>query len=76
MTIQDWELDEAIELIGIASPFRSYPGTGGIWAGSNKNIADAQFDDWGLARATATILNAVLEGKLIRAPDVESKTEK
>jgi hypothetical protein len=34
-------------------------------AGNNVGIADATFEDWGLARATAEILNAVLDGRLV-----------
>lgn len=60
----DDDLKDAIELVKIGSPYRSYPGTGGIWAGRNQDFADANFVDWGLARATATILNAVVGGKL------------
>jgi hypothetical protein len=60
----DDELMESVELARMASPFRSYPGTGGIWCGSNNNLADATFDDWGLARAVARIMNAVLDGTL------------
>jgi hypothetical protein len=61
------KLTDAIELIRIgagAAGYRSYPGTGGMWAGGNDGIADATFEDWGLARATAEILNAVLDGRL------------
>jgi hypothetical protein len=32
--------------------------------GLNDGLADATFEDWGLARATAEILNAVLDGRL------------
>jgi hypothetical protein len=62
-------LQEAIEIAGIAAGdgYRSYPGTGGIWAGGNNDIADATFVDWGLAAATARILNAVIAGELITA---------
>jgi hypothetical protein len=59
------ELKEAIDLVRIGAPYRSYAGTGGIWAGHNRNSADAQFEDWGLARATAIILNAVLDETLV-----------
>jgi hypothetical protein len=52
------ELDEALDLLGIAVPVRTYPGCGGLWFGHNTGIADATFDDWGLARAVAVILNA------------------
>jgi hypothetical protein len=41
-----------------ALEIRSYPGTGSLWFGRNSEFADASFTDWGLARATATILNA------------------
>jgi len=65
------ELAEAIELARLAAPFRSYAGTGGIWHGrrhddEHQYMPDARFDDWGLARATAIILNAVLDGSLTR----------
>jgi hypothetical protein len=45
-------------------PARSYPGTGGLWFGANNGMADATFEDWGLARAVAIILNAANEGRL------------
>lgn len=69
------ELEEAIELIKIGAGkegYRSYPGTGGIWAGRNEQFADATFVDWGLARATALILNAVIDGRLTM-PSAEGK---
>ncbi len=65
------KLADAIELARIGAGkqgYRSYPGTGGIWAGDDGGsigIADATFMDWGLARATAEILNAVLDGRLV-----------
>ena len=55
----------AIELAKIGGPYRSFPGTGGIWAGHNEQFPDADFRDWGLARATAIILNAIIDGQLI-----------
>jgi hypothetical protein len=61
------DLEDAIELVRIGAGkvgYRSYPGTGGIWAGNNDGLADAVFVDWGLARATTEILNAVLDGRL------------
>ena len=64
------DLEDAIELVRIGTGkvgYRSYPGTGGIWAGNNDGLADAVFVDWGLARATTEILNAVLDGRLTRA---------
>jgi hypothetical protein len=64
------KLADAIELVRIgagATGYRSYPGTGGVWAGGNDGIADVVFSDWGLARATAEILNAVLDGRLTSA---------
>ena len=60
----DDNLKDAIELIGMAMPARSYPGTGGLWFGHNQNMADATFEDWGLARAVAIILNAVHANQL------------
>lgn len=65
--LRNAELEDAIEIIRIGAGkqgYRNYPGSGGIWAGRNENFADATFVDWGLARATATILNAVLDGTL------------
>ena len=47
------KLTDAIELIRIgagAKGYRSYPGTGGMGVGGNDGIADATFEDWGLAR--------------------------
>jgi hypothetical protein len=49
---------------------RSYPGSGSLWFGRNSEFADATFTDWGLARATATILNAVRTGQLVPAEPV------
>ena len=57
-------LEDAIEIVKIGAPYRTYSGDGGMWCGQNRGIADANFDDWGLARATAAILNAVVEGRL------------
>jgi hypothetical protein len=37
--------------------------------GANGGIADITFVDWGLARATAEILNAVLDGRLVKASE-------
>lgn len=59
-----WTLEHAIEIAKIGGPYRSFDGTGGLWAGTHEGIADATFDDWGLARATSIILNAVLDGRL------------
>jgi hypothetical protein len=50
-------------------PARSYSGTGGLWFGANNGMADAAFEDWGVARAVAVILNAAHEGRLIPATD-------
>jgi hypothetical protein len=60
-------LEEAIEIADIGAGrygYRTYGGSGGMWAGTNTGFADAQFTDWGLAKATAIILNAVLDGRL------------
>jgi hypothetical protein len=59
------ELLDAIGLVEIGSPYRTYGGSGGIWSGINDQIPDANFIDWGLARATAIILNAVVSGRLV-----------
>ena len=64
------KLTDAIKLARIgagAMGYRSYAGSGGMWVGGNDGIADATFEDWGLARAVAEILNAVLDGRLISA---------
>jgi hypothetical protein len=71
----DNKLADAIELVHIGAGkhgYRSYPGSGGLWVGDPNGtdgigIADASFTDWGLARAVAEILNAVLDGRLIGA---------
>ena len=65
------ELEEAIELAGIGAPYRTYSSSGGMWSGhSDDRMADATFTDWGLARATAIILNAVVAGTLqVRTPE-------
>ena len=57
-------LEEEIELIKFAGPYRNYPGSGGIWAGSNDGIADGNFTDWALGRAMARIAQAVCDGEL------------
>lgn len=71
----DQRLATAIEIARIGAGrdgYRTYPGTGGIWAGSNQNTPDASFVDWGLARATVEILNAVLDGRLVETgPNLE-----
>jgi hypothetical protein len=54
--------------IGRLLKSRSYPGTGGIWLRRNVHRPDAEFIDWGLARAVAEILNALADGRLVRAP--------
>ena len=36
--------------------------------GARPGLADATFQDWGLAKATAVHLNAVLVGRLVIAP--------
>lgn len=60
------DLADAIELVKLAGRrgFRNYPGTGGIWFG-NETLAQGRFDDWGLGRAVARILNAVNDGRLV-----------
>lgn len=65
-----WTLEHSIEIAKIGAGhegYRAYNGSGGLWAGSYNGMADAQFDDWGLARATAEILNAVIDGRLVPA---------
>jgi hypothetical protein len=72
------KLVDAIELVRIGAGragYRSYPGTGGVWAGANGGIADAVFEDWGLARATAEILNAALDGRLSAVDQIETLAE-
>jgi hypothetical protein len=65
-------LADAIDLVAIAHPYRTQDGGGEIWCGHRSGgFPDARFDDWGLARAVALILNAVVEGKL--APAEPSK---
>ena len=39
---------------------------GALWFGGHRGLADADFRDWGLARAVAVILNAVLDGTLVK----------
>jgi hypothetical protein len=63
----DTDLADAIEIAGMVRPARSYPGTGALWFGRNEGLADATFTDWGLARAVATIINAVNDGRLVPA---------
>jgi hypothetical protein len=67
--MSDWTLEQAIEIArarGRDGGYRSYDGSGGLWAGDAKaGVADAQFEDPALARATAEILNAVLDGRLV-----------
>lgn len=57
-------LQEAVEILSMMTPVRSYDGTGQLWFGDNQNMSDATFEDWGAARATAVILNAVHEHTL------------
>ena len=59
-------LDDAIELLRMAAPFRTYAGSGGVWCGHNNEAPDANFTDGELARAVAIILNAVLKGDLVK----------
>jgi hypothetical protein len=58
------ELAEAIEIVGVVRGYHSFPGSGGIWCGRNREAPDGLFTDWGLARAVAIILNAVNDGRL------------
>lgn len=66
MSNDPWTLEYAIEIANIGGPYHNHAGSGGLWASRNHDIADATFDDWGLARATTIILNAVLDGRLVR----------
>lgn len=53
------EMVHALEILSIGMSnegVRCYPGGGGLWFGKNRELADATFVDWGLARAVATIL--------------------
>jgi hypothetical protein len=63
-------LDDAIELIAMAHPCRTQDGGGELWCGRRGDAPDARFDDWGLARAVAITLNAVVEGRLAAVPRV------
>jgi len=66
-----WTLEHAIEIAKIGASkhgYRTYDGSGGIWR--NDEFPDAVFDDWGLACATAIILNAVVAGKLVIRPEM------
>lgn len=71
------DLNHAIELVKIGggrSGYRTHGGCGGIWCGYNKNgFPDANFIDWGLARATAIILNALINGELVPAAMARAK---
>ena len=58
-------LEEEVELIKFAGPYRNYPGTGGIWLGDNTNFSDGEFSDWALGRAMARIAQAVMDGELV-----------
>ena len=57
-------LGDAIEIVKIGGPYSTYPGTGDLYGVTDLSI-EAKFWDWGLARATAVILNAVIDGKLV-----------
>lgn len=64
---EPWTLEHAIEIVRIGaggSGYRVYGGSGAMWAGTNNSFADATFQDWGLAKATEVILNAILDGRL------------
>jgi hypothetical protein len=66
--MSDWTLEQAIEIArgrGRDGGYRSSEGSGGLWAGGAKAGVAAQFEDAALARATAEILNAVLDGRLV-----------
>ena len=60
-------LNDALEIVKIGRAPRYYPGAGGIWFKEENGPADANFEDWGLARAVAEIINAVREGRLVKA---------
>lgn len=60
----DAPLLEAIELLELACPMHNFPGSGGIWFGNNHGPPDGGFTDWGVARAVAIVINAVVEGRL------------
>lgn len=68
---ETWTLQHAIEIAGLGTPARTYPGGGEMWVGSNSGPADAVFTDWGLARAVAIILNAVRDGRFILKEDAD-----
>ena len=53
--------------MSITRDWRSYPGSGGIWIGDNEEHSDGNFEDWGLARAVAIIINALNNGQLVPA---------
>lgn len=65
-----WTLAHAIEIAITADSARVHASGGSLWFGGNQGIADATFQDWGSARATAVILNAVKDGKLVLATPV------
>lgn len=50
-------LQDEIEIIDLCQPIRDYQG--GLWFGRNQNFADANFVDWGAARAFAAAARAV-----------------
>jgi hypothetical protein len=64
-------LDEAIEIAKIGAPHGyRWEGGGEMW--DETTTAAAHFHDWGLAKATAIILTAVIKENLVKAAEAEA----
>lgn len=62
------ELSHALEIARIGGRYRFWPGSGQVTTPYDHPMQPAgNFVDWGLARAVAIILNAVIDGKLVVA---------
>ena len=67
-----WTLEHAIEIAMIGMHHNEFRADGGgLWTSDVEGPPDATFTDWGMARATAMILNAVRDGSLILKEDAD-----
>jgi hypothetical protein len=56
----DDALRNHLSIARMCQPIRTYPGTGSLWFGRNDELPDADFRDWGAARAFACIVAAMI----------------
>jgi hypothetical protein len=59
------DLQAALALLSDVMPVHA--AAGGLWLGDNQGIADARFDDHGICRAVAIVINAAGAGLLSAA---------